>query len=113
MSRITLGEGNTPLVESARIGPSLGLDRLWFKLENCNPSGSYKDRFVAAEMTRMLASGVRGCIATSSGNTGSALAGALGFPQGVVRANLWEVEYTYNFAKRSMFGSTAVRPYIV
>jgi hypothetical protein len=46
-------------------------------------------------------------------NTGSALAGALGFPQARVRANLWEVEYTYNFAKRSYFGATAVRPYIV
>jgi hypothetical protein len=46
-------------------------------------------------------------------NTGSALAGDLRFPQGSVRANLWEVEYTYNFAKRSVFGSTAVRPYVV
>jgi hypothetical protein len=46
-------------------------------------------------------------------NTGAALAGALGFPQGSVRANLWEVEYTYNFAKQSILGSTAVRPYLV
>ena len=46
-------------------------------------------------------------------NTGAALAGALGFPQGVVRANLWEVEYQYVFAKRSVLGSSAVRPYIV
>src|SRR5262245_52050626 len=41
-------------------------------------------------------------------NTGAALAGNLGFPQGVVRANLWEVEYSYVFAKRSVLGSTAV-----
>jgi|SwirhirootsSR3_FD_contig_61_5249516_length_902_multi_3_in_0_out_0_1 hypothetical protein len=46
-------------------------------------------------------------------NTGSALAGALGFPQGSVRANLWEAEYTYHFANRSFFGSAAVRPYVV
>src|SRR5215510_9801322 len=46
-------------------------------------------------------------------NTGAALAGALGFPQGAVRAHLWEVEYTYNFAKRNLFGSPTVRPYIV
>src|ERR1700722_5895093 len=37
--------GDTPLIRSARIGPSLALPRLYFKLENCNPSGSYKDRF--------------------------------------------------------------------
>jgi hypothetical protein len=46
-------------------------------------------------------------------NTGSALAGDLGFPQGSVRANLWEVEYTYNFAKGSLLGSSVVRPYLV
>lgn len=46
---------------------------MWFKLDNCNPSGSYKDRFVAAEMTRLLRTGARACLATSSGNTGSAL----------------------------------------
>jgi Outer membrane protein beta-barrel domain len=46
-------------------------------------------------------------------NTGASLAGDLGFAQGAVRANLWEVEYTYNFAKRSLFGSPTVRPYVV
>lgn len=74
MAQITLGEGNTPLVGSVRIGRLLGCDHLFFKLESTNPSGSYKDRFAAAEVTRMLASGANGCLATSSGNTGSALA---------------------------------------
>jgi threonine synthase len=69
-----LGEGNTPLVPSAHIGPSLGLANLFFKLENCNPSGSYKDRFVAAEVSRLLRLGATGCLATSSGNAGSSLA---------------------------------------
>jgi len=45
-------------------------------------------------------------------NEGGNFAGALGFPQGSVRANIWEVELTYNFGKRSIFGSTALRPYI-
>ncbi len=74
MLTVTLGEGHTPLVESVHVGPELGLDRLFFKLENTNPSGSYKDRFAAAEVARVLASGGKGCLATSSGNTGSALA---------------------------------------
>ena len=72
--RVTLGEGNTPLVESVRIGPRHGAARLLFKLENCNPSGSYKDRFIAAALDHMLRGGARACMATSSGNTGSALA---------------------------------------
>jgi hypothetical protein len=42
-----------------------------------------------------------------------ALAGDLGFPQAGVRGNLWEVELTYNFGSRSMFGGHAFRPYIV
>ena len=46
-------------------------------------------------------------------NTNAAFAGALGFPQAAVRSNLWEVEFTYNFGRRSLFGSTAVRPYLV
>jgi len=47
-----------------------------------------------------------------SENTTAAFAGALGFPQAGVRSNLWEAEFTYNFGRRSVFGS-AVRPYLV
>jgi threonine synthase len=74
MAEVTLGEGGTPLVRSVRIGPSVGLRSLLFKLESCNPSGSYKDRFIAAQVGLMQAQGIRSCLATSSGNTGSALA---------------------------------------
>jgi threonine synthase len=51
----------------------MGAD-LWFKLESCNPTGSYKDRFIVREMERIVASGARLVLATSSGNTGAALA---------------------------------------
>lgn len=74
--RITLGEGVTPLVRSRRIGPSLGLTQLYFKLESTNPTGSYKDRFAAAAVSHLLARGKTHCLATSSGNTGAALAAA-------------------------------------
>jgi threonine synthase len=74
MLEVALGEGRTPVVPSVRIGPAVGLRSLLFKLESCNPSGSYKDRFVAAQVAFMRSRGVRSCLATSSGNTGSALA---------------------------------------
>ena len=48
----------------------------------------------------------------SDSNVASTFAGDLGAPQGAVRGNLWELEFTYNFGKRTLFGS-AVRPYIV
>lgn len=75
-SRITLGEGNTPLVRSRRIGPAAGLTKLYFKLECSNPTGSYKDRFAVAAVSHLLERGVKNCLATSSGNTGAALAAA-------------------------------------
>jgi len=71
---VTLGEGNTPLMRSTRIGPALGLKNLWFKYEGSNPTGSYKDRFAAAAITHLAMEGKRICLGTSSGNTGAALA---------------------------------------
>ncbi len=70
----TLGEGSTPLVRSLSIGPRCGVDELYFKLESCNPTGSYKDRFVLCELGMRQAQGYTMCLATSSGNTGSSLA---------------------------------------
>ena len=71
---VTMGEGDTPLIRSTRIGPELGLDNLWFKYEGGNPTGSYKDRFAAAAVTHLKAQGKRVCLGTSSGNTGAAIA---------------------------------------
>lgn len=71
---LSLGEGNTPLIRSRNIGPSLGMDQLYFKLETANPSGSYKDRFAAVAISQVLADKGSLCLGTSSGNTGAALA---------------------------------------
>ncbi|MCF3107700.1 pyridoxal-phosphate dependent enzyme [Niabella sp. CC-SYL272] len=72
--RITMGEGNTPLVSSKNIGALLGLDALYFKLESLNPTGSYKDRFAAVVLSALKSRGTSFFLATSSGNTGAALA---------------------------------------
>ena len=47
-TRITLGEGDTPLLLSRHIGPAAGMKNLFFKLETVNPTGSYKARFAAS-----------------------------------------------------------------
>ena len=73
-SRVTLGEGTTPLLRSRRLGESFGLKNLFFKMESSNPTGSYKDRFAACAISHMVEAGQTRCIATSSGNTGAALA---------------------------------------
>lgn len=71
--RVSLGEGNTPVVRLSRLGERLGL-RLTAKLEGLNPTGSYKDRIAAMSMSLAKSAGRRGWIATSSGNAGMALA---------------------------------------
>ncbi|GAH59153.1 unnamed protein product [marine sediment metagenome] len=49
---ITLGEGDTPLVRSRVLEKELGCGELYFKLEGCNPTGSFKDRdMVVAGLT--------------------------------------------------------------
>jgi threonine synthase len=72
--RLSIGEGQTPLVRSHFIGPSLGLKNLYFKLENLNPTGSYKDRFAATFISSLLQKKVSSLLSTSSGNNGAALA---------------------------------------
>lgn len=69
-----LGEGQTPLIKSRSIGKELGIPELYFKLENLNPTGSYKDRFAAMFVSLLQSRSIPVCIATSSGNTGAALA---------------------------------------
>lgn len=72
--KVSLGEGHTPLLKSRNIGALLGLDNLYFKLELTNPSGSYKDRFAASAISHLFHEKGEVCLATSSGNTGAALA---------------------------------------
>lgn len=76
--QVSIGEGQTPLIKSRFIGPSLGLKNLYFKLENLNPTGSYKDRFAASFVSTLQQKNIRNFIATSSGNTGAALAAYAG-----------------------------------
>jgi threonine synthase len=71
--RVTLGEGDTPLVPLPRLGARIGLPDLWAKLEQTNPTGSYKDRIAACSLSLALARGDRGWIATSSGNASTSL----------------------------------------
>src|SRR6185503_17304089 len=47
----------------------------------------------------------------SHSNVPAAFAGSQGFPQGKVRSNVLEAEFTYHFGGHSLLG-TSVRPYV-
>ncbi len=73
---ITLGEGDTPLVRSRQIEKELGC-QLYFKLEGCNPTGSFKDRGMVVAVAKAVEEGSRAIMCASTGNT-SASAAAFG-----------------------------------
>ena len=71
---VSLGEGSTPLVRSQSIGDSLGCKDLYFKLEGCNPTGSFKDRGMVMAIAKALEAGKKRIICASTGNTSAAAA---------------------------------------
>lgn len=80
---ISLGEGDTPLVQARHAGAALGFADLWIKDESANPTGSFKARGLSAAVTRAVAAGARGFVLPTAGNAGVAAAayGArAGFP---------------------------------
>jgi len=71
---VTLGEGGTPLLRSRFIGPELGLEALYFKLEYVNPTGSFKDRGMVVAVAKAAESGAKAVICASTGNTSASAA---------------------------------------
>jgi threonine synthase len=71
--RITLGEGGTPLIRSARLGERLGVE-LYFKFEGMNPTGSFKDRGMCVAVAKAVEDGFEGIVCASTGNTAASAA---------------------------------------
>jgi len=74
---LTLGEGDTPLVSAPRLAAEVGCAELFFKLEGCNPTGSFKDRGMVVAVAKAVEEGRTSIICASTGNT-SASAAAYG-----------------------------------
>lgn len=65
---MTLGEGNTPEIESPEIAKEFSFARLIFKREDLNPNGSHKDRLLAYQVSTAKENGEKVLIISSSGN---------------------------------------------
>ena len=73
-SIVTLGENNTPLLETPRLAKSLGLSTLLVKDEGQLPTGSFKARGAAVGVTRAVELGVKTMALPTAGNAGAAWA---------------------------------------
>lgn len=71
---ITLGEGDTPLLDIRRTARELGFSDLWLKDEGVNPTGSFKARGMAMAVTRAVLGGAEAFVVPTAGNAGVALA---------------------------------------
>lgn len=70
---VSLQEVATPLIKSQVLGKRLGID-LYFKLEGKNPTGSFKDRGSAMDVSMAKALGAKAIILASTGNMAASCA---------------------------------------
>lgn len=71
--RLTLMEGNTPLIYLAHLSERLGVE-LYGKVEGANPTGSFKDRGMALAVAKAMETGDKAVICASTGNTSASAA---------------------------------------
>ena len=71
---VSLGEGDTPLLRTDRLGEHLGLRKLYIKDESQNPTGTFKARGLAAAVSKAKELGVTKLVIPTAGNAGGALA---------------------------------------
>ena len=70
----SLGEGDTPLVRCQALEKELNVGELYFKLEGCNPTGSFKDRGMVVAVAKALEAGSQALMCASTGNTSASAA---------------------------------------
>jgi len=71
---VSLGEGYTPMLRTARLGRELGLNQLWVKDEGLNPTGTFKARGASAGISRAKELGATTVAMPTAGNAGGAWA---------------------------------------
>ena len=72
--RLTLGEGDTPLVRARSLERETGVSEIWLKVEGQNPTGSFKDRGMVLAVAKALEGGARVVLCASTGNTAASAA---------------------------------------
>ncbi|QFG00563.1 threonine synthase [Psychrobacillus glaciei] len=71
--KLSLHEGNTPLIKLDNLSKELGIE-LYGKVEGANPTGSFKDRGMVFAVAKAMEEGSKCVICASTGNTSAAAA---------------------------------------
>src|SRR5690349_16388648 len=71
---VTLREGNTPLLDAPLAAQYGGLDRITFKHQGFNPTGSFKDNGMTCGASQARRLGMRRVACVSTGNTSASMA---------------------------------------
>ena len=101
--KLTLLEGNTPLIKLENLSIELGIE-LYAKIEGANPTGSFKDRGMVFAVAKAKEEGSKAVICASTGNTSAAAAAyaaragmraVIVIPEGKVAAGKLAQAYMY------------------
>jgi threonine synthase len=71
---VSLREGNTPLLDAPRAAEYGGVDRLTFKHQGFNPTGSFKDNGMTCGVAQAIRLGRQRVACVSTGNTSASMA---------------------------------------
>jgi len=71
---VTLREGNTPLMPGAKAASYAGVDRIVFKHQGFNPTGSFKDNGMTCGTAQAVRLGKQRVACVSTGNTSASMA---------------------------------------
>lgn len=72
--RLSLGEGDTPLVRAPSLEAETGIAQVWLKVEGANPTGSFKDRGMVVAVAKAMEEGASTVMCASTGNTAASAA---------------------------------------
>ena len=101
-NRVTLGEGDSPLLDTPRLALALGRGQTYIKDESGQPTSSFKARGLAMAVSKAVELGVEEFVIPTAGNAGSALAAYAAragkkahifMPQDAPRVNQEEVRF--------------------
>ncbi len=108
-SIVSLGEVQTPLIHSKKMGRILGLRSLYVKDETRSPTASFKDRPMSVGVSKALELGFDTTASASSGNAAAALAAHSAKAGLACYTFVPEMASPGKIAQLNMFGAHVVR----